>query len=188
MADSEDLYIVPGPSRVPKSALEEYARAYNSPDLDPQFVKDYASAEQKLRSFLGCDKDIHVTIQSGEGMLALWSGLKSTLQPKDVVVSICSGIFGYGVADMCEKLGCTVHRLKLEFDETFHTEEHGKSLKTLLETHKPKMVTMIHCETPSGTLNDLTLAGKIIKDFDTLFYVDFVASAGSVAVDVSKII
>jgi len=44
---------------------------------------------------------------------------------------------------------------------------------------------MIHCETPSGIINDINLVGDILKNYNILFYVDFVASAGSVAINVS---
>jgi aspartate aminotransferase-like enzyme len=41
---------------------------------------------------------------------------------------------------------------------------------------------MVHCETPSGTLNPLHEIGDICREVDALYYVDFVASAGGAPV------
>jgi len=194
MADSEenkkaDLFMIPGPTRVPEQCRALYANQYDSPDLDPQFVKDYSSAESKLKGFLGC-KNEDVVIMSGEGMLALWAGIKSVLQTGDLVVSIATGVFGYGIADMIAQLGCEVHRLGLEFDEAFDSSLPGNrvnELKAMLEK-KPKLVTMVHCETPSGTLNDIEYLRTILDESncEALLYVDFVASAGSIPVNVHQ--
>jgi len=184
-----DLYMIPGPTRVPEKCRALYAQEYGSPDLDPQFVKVYSSAESKLKAFLGCENE-DVVIMSGEGMLSLWAGIKSVLQAGDIVVSIATGVYGYGIADMIAQLGCEVHRLGLEFDEAFDPSLPGeriRELKDLLEK-KPKLVTMVHCETPSGTLNDIEYLRTILdeSDCDALMYVDFVASAGSAPVNVHK--
>jgi aspartate aminotransferase-like enzyme len=49
---------------------------------------------------------------------------------------------------------------------------------------RPRLLTAVHCETPSGVLNPLAEVGAACREVDALFYVDFVASAGGVAVDV----
>ena len=64
---------------------------------------------------------------------------------------------------MCEKIGAIVHKISLEYDEIFYSEEHINQLKELLDTYNPKLVTIIHCETPSGTLNNIEKVGEIVK-------------------------
>ncbi len=52
-------------------------------------------------------------------------------------------------------------------------------------TFRPKMVTAVHCETPSGTLNPVAAIGSLVKAHDVpLFYVDAVSSAGGAPLDV----
>src|SRR5690606_32525555 len=51
---------------------------------------------------------------------------------------------------------------------------------------RPKLVTAVHCETPSGTLNPLKEIGEICREIDALYYVDFVASAGGAPVEVDQ--
>jgi aspartate aminotransferase-like enzyme len=48
---------------------------------------------------------------------------------------------------------------------------------------KPKMITVVHCETPSGTLNPIDELGKLKQYHKVpLLYVDAVASAGGTPV------
>jgi aspartate aminotransferase-like enzyme len=48
---------------------------------------------------------------------------------------------------------------------------------------KPKMITVVHCETPSGTLNPIAELGKLKQQYKIpLLYVDAVASAGGTTV------
>jgi len=51
---------------------------------------------------------------------------------------------------------------------------------------RPHLITAVHCETPSGTLNPLAELGAISREVDALFYVDFVASAGGTPVLVDE--
>ena len=52
---------------------------------------------------------------------------------------------------------------------------------------KPVMLTAVHCETPSGTLNPIGLLGKLKKDLGVpLFYVDTVAGLGGAPVHMDE--
>ena len=60
-----------------------------------------------------------IAILSGEGMLALWGALKSVLRPGDIVVSVCNGIYGDGIADMAGRLGAVVHKVMCSDHRSF---------------------------------------------------------------------
>ena len=47
---------------------------------------------------------------------------------------------------------------------------------------RPRLVTAVHCETPSGTLTPLEDYGCIAREAEALLCVDFVASAGGAPV------
>ena len=38
-------------------------------------------------------------------MLALWGALKSVIVPGDKVLSIATGVFGFGIAEMAKQVG-----------------------------------------------------------------------------------
>lgn len=76
----------------------------------------------------------------------------------------------------------------MEFDQVWSEKQHAE-IEEQLRAFQPDVVTAVHCETPSGTLNrGLTAIGQLIKRIspNTLFYVDFVSSAGGVPVQVDQ--
>ena len=61
------------------------------------------SASTGFKTVLGTQNQ--VTIQSGEGMLALWGALKSVIRPGDRVLAVATGLFGYGIGEMARQIG-----------------------------------------------------------------------------------
>jgi len=102
-----------------------------------------------------------VVIQSGEAMLALWGALKSCLRPADRVLAISTGVFGCGIGEMAASMGAEVRTIHWDNNETIGDQDR---IDTIIKTFKPKMITAVHCETPSGTLNPLTELGKLKND------------------------
>jgi len=170
--------MVPGPVLVAQKVLDAYQTNYGSADLEPEFLELYNRAEANLKLILSTKNQ--VVIQSGEGMLALWSALKCCLLPADRVLSIATGVFGDGIGDMAASIGAEVRKISLPYNETISDTD---EIKTVIESFKPKMITAVHCETPSGTLNPLAEIGRIKKDLDVpLLYVDAVSSIGGAPV------
>lgn len=170
--------MVPGPVKVPKEVLEAYSINYGSADLETEFFQLVAHTQDRLKVILGTENS--VVVQSGEGMLALWSALKSCIVPGDRVLSVATGIFGHGIAEMASLIGAQVEKVSTADNETISDMD---VIEDALKTFRPKMITAVHCETPSGTLNPLKDLGTLKKDYDIpLFYVDAVASAGGVPV------
>jgi aspartate aminotransferase-like enzyme len=170
--------MVPGPVLVAQKVLDAYQINYGSADLELEFVELYNRAEANLKSILSTKNQ--VVIQTGEGMLALWSALKCCLLPGDRVLSIATGVFGDGIGDMAASIGAEVRKISLPYNETISDTA---EIKTVIESFKPKMITAVHCETPSGTLNPLAEIGRIKKDLKVpLLYVDAVSSIGGAPV------
>lgn len=170
--------MVPGPVVVPEEVLQAMQINYGSGDLEPEFLDLYNRTEENLKLIFGTKNSM--VIQTGEGMLALWSALKSTLQPGDRVLSISTGIFGYGIGEMARSLGAEVRIHELPFDRTIADLD---AVEKDIAEFKPKMITAVHCETPSGTLNPLDGVGALKEKYRVpLFYVDAVASAGGTLV------
>jgi aspartate aminotransferase-like enzyme len=115
-------------------------------------------------------------------MLALWGAMKSVLRPGDRVLAVATGVFGYGFADMARQLGAEVEVVGFGYDAIV---EPGK-VRDVARRFRPRLVTLVHCETPSGTLNPLDTVGAICREVDALYYVDFVASAGGTPVLVDE--
>lgn len=52
-----------------------------------------------------------------------------------------------------------------------------------IDTHHPKLVTAVHCDTPTGLLNNLSGLGSAVHKHGGLLYVDFVSSVGGCAIN-----
>ncbi len=170
--------MVPGPVKVPQEILCQYLIDFGSGDLEPDFLELYNQTEANLQKIFVTHNQI--AIQTGEGMLALWGALKSCIKRGERVLSIATGVFGYGVADMAKSIGAHVRLVGLPYDQTIQNWE---EIEAAIFEFKPKMITVIHCETPSGTLNPLERLGALKKAYGVpLLYVDVVASLGGTPV------
>lgn len=168
--------LVPGPVSVHQAVREVYLTDYGSPDLEADFFDLYAACEGQLQEILATRND--VTIHSGEGMLALWAALKSVLRPGGRVLVVANGLFGYGIGEMAAQLGALVETVGFDYDDIPDPQR----VRVAARRFQPKLITAVHCETPSGTLTPLAELGAICREVDALFYVDFVASGGGVPV------
>jgi len=172
-----EIPLVPGPTRVPESVRQAYLTDYASADLEPEYSQLYAEVQEQLRAILSTGNQM--AIMTGEGMIALWGALKSCIRPGERVLAVSTGVFGYGIGEMAAAIGAEVRWVEFGYDEIIRPEAVERALKDF----RPKMVTAVHCETPSGTLNPVGLVGDLVRQYDVpLYYVDAVASAGGAPV------
>jgi aspartate aminotransferase-like enzyme len=126
-------------------------------------------------------------------MLGLWAGLKSILEGKNApknrkTLAISTGVYGRGIGEMAEACGADVEFIEFDYDCVVDERTVGQITREIAAL-KPDLVTMVHCDTPSGTLNGcLREIGAAVKaaNADALFYVDFVSSAGGAPVAVDE--
>jgi aspartate aminotransferase-like enzyme len=176
--ETYEVGLVPGPVAIPPELREVFQINYGSPDLEEEFFALYSECESQLGKILATRN--RVAIQSGEGMLALWGALKSVLRPGDKVLAVANGVFGYGIGDMARQLGMAVDVVGFGYDEVPEPQQ----VRDAAQRFRPRLITAVHCETPSGTLAPLQEIGEICREVEALFYVDFVSSGGGVEVRV----
>ncbi|MEG2172252.1 MAG: aminotransferase class V-fold PLP-dependent enzyme [Desulfovibrionaceae bacterium] len=173
------LPMVPGPVSVPDDILTAMTRDYGSGQIETDFLKLYHTTGRNLAKIMGTQHD--VVLMTGEGMLALWSGLKSCLRPGQRVLSLATGVFGDGIGHMAASMGCEVRWISYGFDESIHDFDR---IADVVRDFKPHMITAVHCETPSGTFNPIAEIGAIKRHYQVpLLYVDAVASLGGAPVE-----
>ena len=169
--------LVPGPTRVPESVRRAYLTDYASADLEPEYSQLYADVQEQLRAILNTRNQI--ALMTGEGMIALWGALKSCIRPGERVLAVSTGVFGHGIGEMAAAIGAEVHWVDFGYDEVIQPER----VEAAIRDFRPRLVTAVHCETPSGTLNPLGLVGQLVRQYDVpLYYVDAVASAAGTPV------
>ena len=171
--------LVPGSVRVPEDIRAAWNFDFASPDLEDEFFELYGENQKLIQKILHNRNDVLIT--SGEAMSILWGSLKCTLKPGEKILAVSSGLFGEGFAEMAKTFGAEAEVCAFDYDSVPEPEkvyEHAKKFR-------PEIITAVHCETPSGTITPcLAELGKIAREFDALFIVDFVSSAGGVPLDV----
>jgi aspartate aminotransferase-like enzyme len=167
---------IPGPTPIARTALSLYAQPFdNSPDLEADFFQLYRNTQTLLLKLLRAPEiSSSVVIASGEAMIVLWGALKSVLRAGDLVLCLGNGIFGNGFVPMATACGARVIHIQSDYHEPLDVDR----LHTEFAHERPRLVTAVHCDTPSGVLNRcMSRIGAWCQERDALFAVDFVASA-----------
>lgn len=181
----EILSLLPGPVSVPARILKAM-----SADLDAGHTEDdhlllYRTVTDKLARIMNTRNDI--ALMSGEGMLVLWAALKSCLQVGDTVLCLDTGYFGVGFAQMCKALGCRTESMNFDYDSTINQPGNMERIEAAIKHCKPKMLVVVHCETPSGTINPLSELGALKKRLKVpLLCADMVSSLGGMEIKVDE--
>ncbi len=170
--------MVPGPVKAHPDVLEAYRVDYGSADLEREYLELYTRTEANLKRILQTKNSVVIFL--GEGMMALWGALKSCLVPGDRVLAIGTGVYGYGIGEMAAAVGAEVRTVGLAYNETLSDLS---EVKKAIAEFAPKMITVVHCETPSGTLNPIDGLGRLKQEMSVpLLYVDAVSSIGGAPV------
>ncbi|MDR0766950.1 MAG: alanine--glyoxylate aminotransferase family protein [Methanosarcinales archaeon] len=165
------LLMTPGPTQVCENVRIVRALEMTSPDIDLKFFKFYRKTCFKLAAFMNTESQ--VLILGGEGMVALDSVCASLAEPKDRVLILDNGIFGEGFADMVKVYGAESVVFKGDRTRGLSSEK----LREFLENDSDfKFATIVHCDTPSGVLNDLKEICPLLKSYGILTVVDAVSS------------
>ena len=174
-----EIGLIPGPVSIPENVRRVWLNDFASSDLEEEFFALYRENQALTQKLLHTQSDIVIT--SGEAMSILWASLKCTLKPGEKMLAVSSGLFGSGFADMARTFGAEAEICEFPYDEVPEPEKVYEHVKKF----RPKVITAVHCETPSGTLTPcLAEIGKIAHELDALFVVDFVSSAGGCELDV----
>ena len=171
--------LVPGPVSIPEYIRSAWSNDFGSSDLEEEFFTLYQQNQALTQKLLRTHNSIVIT--SGEAMSILWAALKCTLKPGEKLLAVSSGLFGEGFADMAKSFGVNAEVCAFPFDDIPDPQivlEYAKRFR-------PKVITAVHCETPSGTLTPcLAELGAAAHEVGALFVVDFVSSAGGANLDV----
>lgn len=171
-----------GPTRVSQDVLDARSKPFPNPDQDHEFVEFYHDLCGQISELLG-SRAHETLILGGEGILGLEAAIATLTEPGDRVLVLDNGLFGAGFADFVRMYGG---------DAVVYTCDYRKpidpaALRTYLEKdHTFKYATLVHCDTPSGMLNDIASLCPLLKEFGILTVVDAVASMFGEPLDVNN--
>ncbi|AUM95840.1 MULTISPECIES: pyridoxal-phosphate-dependent aminotransferase family protein [Clostridium] len=165
--------MTPGPTMVRENVRMARAMETTNPDLDLQFYDYYKETCEKIGEFLKTKNEVRIL--SGEGILGLEAACASLTEKGDRILVIDNGIFGEGFGDFVEIYGGEVVFFKGDRRRNIDIEK----LKEFLDKDSNfKYATVVHCDTPSGVINDISKICPMLKEKGIITVVDSVSAMG----------
>ncbi|MGB5823474.1 MAG: alanine--glyoxylate aminotransferase family protein [Proteocatella sp.] len=176
--------MTPGPTQVRENVRMKRSIEVTNPDLDLNFYDYYRDTCKKIGSILHTSNEVF--IMSGEAILGLEAACASLTETGDRILVIDNGIFGRGFSDFVKIYGGNPILFEGEYDVPVDTEKLSEFLKM---DSNFKYATVVHCDTPSGVLNNINEICKLLNDFGILSVVDSVSGmfGEDIFVDESRI-
>ncbi len=170
-----------GPTQVRENVRMARSTMTTNPDEDLAFCEYYKQLCDKLANFFHTKNTFYIL--SGEGILGLEAACASLTEAGDRVLVIDNGIFGKGFADFVKIYGGNPVLYTVDDKLPVDAEELEVYLK---KDSDFKYATVVHCDTPSGMLNDVEKICNVLKKYNILTVVDSVSASFGVELDVEK--
>ncbi|MFC6726802.1 aminotransferase class V-fold PLP-dependent enzyme, partial [Halobium palmae] len=176
-----------------------------------RFAARYRDLCAKLAEVYGVDygTDGDLVVLGGEGILGLEAAIASLVEPGDRVLCVSNGLYGDGFADFVESYGGEPVVVGTDYGTELDVEGVAEALDGAgdsasesasgsvsgsasqsasgSESTSFDLATMVHCETPTGTLNDLDPVLDLLEERGVLSVVDAVSSLGGAPVPADRI-
>jgi pyridoxamine--pyruvate transaminase len=166
-----------GPAGATPATLAALGRPVLYP-YDPAFLELYADTVGLLRDAFGT-RQTPVILQ-GEAVLGLEAAAASLIRRDDIVLNLVSGVFGKGYGNWAARYAREVIEVEVPYDAAVPV---GSVRAALQARPDVSVVSVVHCETPSGTMNDLDAIGPVVSEHGALLIVDAVSSFGGTRCD-----
>jgi pyridoxamine---pyruvate transaminase len=162
----------------PVTATPRVLAALGSPIVyhyDPVFLERFRATEGKLAQVFLTKND--VLLMQGEAVLGLEAAARSLVQPGTKVLNLVQGIFGKGMGYWLKNFGAELHELEVPYNDAVDPAD---VVRYLDANPGIELVTVVHSETPSGTVCDVSALGPIAHARGALTLVDCVSSLGGI--------
>ncbi|MFQ5945982.1 MAG: pyridoxal-phosphate-dependent aminotransferase family protein [Anaerolineae bacterium] len=180
-ASPQRLLLGPGPSMVHPRVM----RAMGEPlvgHLDPNFLTILSEIAELLRDVFQTENSLTLAV-SGTGTSGMETALSNLIEPGDRILACVNGYFGDRMAEMASRYGAEVRQLERPWGEVFDPNE----IDEALVGSPTKVVTLIHAETSSGTLQpEITAIAEICRRHGALLVLDCVTSLAGLPVEVDS--
>ncbi|MGN0352567.1 MAG: pyridoxal-phosphate-dependent aminotransferase family protein [Roseburia sp.] len=163
--------MTPGPTQVAENVRMARSLECTNPDLDETFCDFYKETCELISRLLHTKNE--TLILDGEGILGLEAACASLTEPGDKVLVLDNGVYGKGFADFVSMYGGIPELYTADYLNTFDVAALEKYLE---KNHDYKYATVVHCDTPSGMLNDIGKICPLLKKYGILTVVDSVSA------------
>ena len=149
--------------------------------LDPLFLQCMDDVQSLLRYVFETENRVTIPI-SATGSAGMEAALVNVIEPGDEVVVCINGVFGQRMRDIVERAGGKPVVVEAQWGEAIDVNK----IEAALNSSKPKALALVHAETSTGVLQDLTGLSDLAHSRDALLIVDAVTSLGGHPVGVDR--
>jgi pyridoxamine---pyruvate transaminase len=171
-----DFTLSAGPTMAPHRVLAAQGAPITY-HYDPVFLEAFRRTERKVAELYRTKQDI--LLMQGEAVLGLEAAARSLVRPGMPVLNLVSGVFGKGMGYWLADFGAVLHELEVPYNDSVDAADVDRFLD---EHPEIELVTVVHSETPSGTLNPVEEIGPIAEKHGALVLVDCVSSIGGIPI------
>lgn len=167
-----DLTLAAGPADVHPRVSQAMAKPilYH---YDPEFLALHRSVEEKLKRVFRTTNDM--VIMHGEAILGLEAAAYSCIRPGTKCLNLVTGVFGKWFEDFITAYGGEVVEVATEYNQAITAQE----VRRAFDAHPDiEVMTVVHSETPSGTINPIGDLCPVAKEYGAITIVDSVSGVG----------
>jgi alanine-glyoxylate transaminase/serine-glyoxylate transaminase/serine-pyruvate transaminase len=173
----ERVLMGPGPSDVPTRVLEALSRPTIG-HLDPVFLEVLDETQAMLRQVFGTENALTLPM-SASGSAGMETCFVNLIEPGDHALICRNGVFGGRMAEVARRCGAEVTMVDAPWGKAIDPDDVAKAAKQ----RGFKVLAVVHAETSTGVLQDLTPFRAIADSCGALLLVDAVTSLAGVPVD-----
>jgi pyridoxamine--pyruvate transaminase len=158
----------------PVAAYPRVLRGLSRPvqyDFDGYFQEFYERVTRKVAQALRCEQP--ALILHCEPAPGIEAAAASLIGPDDVVLNLASGVYGKGFGYWSARYHKEMIEIEVPYNEAIDPQQVRDAFRRRPDI---KVVSVVHHDTPSGTLNPINEIGRIVREHDALLLVDAVSS------------
>lgn len=160
----------------PVGVYPRVLRAMSMPvqyDFDPYFQQFYEDVGKKVSRALRID-DPPLILQC-EPAPGIEASAASLISKRDVVLNLVSGVYGKGFGYWSDRYNKELIEIEVPYNAAIDPQQVEDAFRQRPDI---SIVSAVHHDTPSGTINPLREIGEIVRRNDGLLIVDAVSSWG----------
>jgi aspartate aminotransferase-like enzyme len=162
--------MIPGPTELPFPVIQalnqppaiQYDRAFDEDVLEPTTLR--------LREVFQTKNE--VILLPGSGRTALEAGAVSVIEPGDRVLVASTGVFGTLMREIMGRVGADLTEFPIEWGGRLDIDR----LRAEAERLRPKVITLVHNETSTGSTYPAAEVGRVARSVGALYLLDTVSS------------
>lgn len=174
---TREILMIPGPTELPWPVIQ----AMNQPPMiqyDQNFdLNVLEPVNLALRDVFQTSRGEVITM-TGSGKTALETSALSLVEPGERVLTVVAGQFGILMREIMKRIGAEVTEFTVPWGQPIDLGRLEKDI----ERCRPKVVTLVHNETSTGTTYPAADVARLVKRHGALFVLDTVSSLAGVDV------